>query len=70
MENGVVRVEDNGSRLDGQRATGGHGVAPVHRQVHEHLLELPGIDSDAAGAFGERERDSDVLAKQRPKELN
>ena len=70
MENGVVRVKDNGSRLDGQRATAGHGVAPVHRQVHEHLLELPGIDSDAARAFGQRERDSDVLAKQRPKELD
>ena len=30
--------------LNGQRAPLGHGVARVHREVHEHLLDLLGTE--------------------------
>ena len=37
---GVGVVELDVARLQGQRAAVGHGVAGVHREVHEHLLDL------------------------------
>ena len=39
----VARVELGVARLDGERATLRHGIACVHTQIHEDLIELRGI---------------------------
>jgi hypothetical protein len=39
----VLRGELDVARFDGQTAAGGHGVARIDAQVHEHLLNLRGV---------------------------
>src|SRR2546425_7139480 len=60
----VRGIEIHGGGLDRELAATRHGVARVDDQVHDDLLELPGIDSDgSAGCLG-REPQFDVLADQ------
>src|SRR5258708_18169312 len=45
---GIGRVQVDVGALDCEAATSGHGVPRVHGQVHEDLLDLPGISLDLA----------------------
>ena len=48
----------------------GHGVAGVHRQVHEHLLDLAGVGADAPQRRAARSAcELDVLADEPPQHL-
>ena len=58
-----VLVEDSVQGRDDEPSAVRHGVARVHSQVHQHLLDLAGIHFDTPG--GARHRvDLDVLADQ------
>ncbi len=60
----VRGVEIHAGGLDGESAAPGHGVAGVDHQVHDDLLELPGIGPDGgAGRLG-REAQFDVFPDQ------
>jgi hypothetical protein len=50
--------------LDGERAALRHRVARVHRQVHQHLLDLRRIGLDPPQAGGEPAHQLDVLVDQ------
>jgi hypothetical protein len=54
---------------DRQRASLGHGVARVHREIHERELELVGIDLDGS-PFGQYvDLDRDVGTDGLPQEI-
>ncbi len=44
----VFIADEDVRRLDRQRPTPRHGVAGVDGQVHDDLLDLPGIDEHGA----------------------
>jgi hypothetical protein len=50
--------------LDRERAALRHRVAPVHREVDQHLLELRRVGQHARCGFREVEHDLDVGAEQ------
>ncbi len=60
------RVDPHRRGLDDERASGGHRVARVHHQVHQHLLELPAIGAHPGQAGAEPGLEGDVLANHPP----
>ncbi len=64
MPVGVRLIEHHVPCLDGQRTAVGHGVPGVDREVHDDLLHLAGIGSDAALVVGRSHNQPDVLADQ------
>ena len=44
----VLLVQFHVGGLQGEAASGGHGIPGVHGQVHEHLLELMDVHLDRA----------------------
>ena len=58
----VVQIDVRG--LDGQLAAVRHGVARVDREVHEDLLDLPGIGLDVPEAADQEKRQLDVGAEE------
>ena len=56
-------------RLDREPPAFGHGVTRVDRQVHEDLLDLPGVRLDAAQAGLQGRRQLDVLPDEPPQHL-
>src|SRR3989442_1185457 len=61
---GVGFVELGVRGLDRELAALRHGVARVHGQVHDHLLELTGIRLHRAHVGCERRAQLDVLADE------
>ena len=62
---GVVGAHElEAARLDAEPAPVGHGVAGVHREVHEQLLELTGIGLDLRQPAVERAHHLDVLSDE------
>ena len=66
---GVVRVVRHVGGLDRKLAPRGHGVARVHRQVHEHLLELPDVGPHRAHAGVEHRDQVHILPDDAPQHL-
>ena len=60
----ILLIESHVGRLDGQLAAVGHCVARVDRQVHEHLLDLPGVDADTIEGPGWTELQFHILADE------
>jgi hypothetical protein len=58
----VARRERHRVRPNGEPPPVGHGVARVHRQVHEHLLHLARIGADVPGRGIDIHLEPDVLA--------
>ena len=50
----LVRVNIEVARVDGKRASFGHGVTGIYRKVHEHLLHLSRINEYRPEIVGER----------------
>ena len=69
MPGGVGLVQDDIGRLESQIAALGHRVARVDDQVHDHLLDLPGVGLDAAQIGRRRDGQPDVLADQASQHL-
>src|SRR6476661_5584077 len=59
----------NVTRLDAQQTTVPHRVAAVHDKVHDHLLNLAGIDLDAPQGRIELRFQPDVLSDQSAEHL-
>jgi hypothetical protein len=57
------RIDGNTLGLDDQGTALGHGIAGIGRQVHEHLLDLPGGRQDRHVLAGQRGPDLDVLSQ-------
>jgi hypothetical protein len=57
---GLVEVDVAG--LDGEPTAVGHRVAGVEDEVHDHLLDLPGVDLDVVKVGGGDDVQLDVLA--------
>jgi hypothetical protein len=45
---GVFLSQRDVRGFDGELAAGGHGVARIHGQIHDDLLDLPGIGAHRA----------------------
>jgi len=50
--------------LDDDLASRRHGVAGIHRQVHDYLLHLPGIGAHAGRQRVQAQAELDVLPDQ------
>src|SRR5450759_726231 len=66
-----VSVTPRGPRLEGaghqgQRSTARHGIAAVHHEVHDELIELAWVCLDRAERLVERDAEFDLLAEQAP----
>jgi hypothetical protein len=59
-----VFVEEHVLRAHGEFAASGHGVARVHHQVHDHLLDLAWIGGHLAQIRSGLEDQLDVFANQ------
>jgi hypothetical protein len=60
----VRRVELHVRRLDRELSPLRHGVARVHREVHDDLLDLPWVRQNAPQIRPARERELDVLTEE------
>src|SRR5262245_43631171 len=60
----VVPRQVDEIRGNGQRATIDHGVARVHCEIHNHLLELYFVRPDLRKGMCELNRDHDVSANE------
>ena len=63
---GRGRLDLDAVGLDTQGAAARHGVARVHRQVHQDLLELARVGVDVPGPRSQSEEQLDVLADEPP----
>ena len=64
VQGGLDLVDIDVERREGELPALRHRVAGVHREVHEHLLELPRVDPDAPEVRGEADADGDRLAEE------
>ena len=69
MAPGIGRVQVHVGGLDGDLPALGHGIPGIHRQVHDHLLDLTGIGLDHAQVRPQDGHQIDVLADQAPQHL-
>ncbi len=60
----VLRVDFHVLSLDEQVAAGGHGISGIDDQVHEHLLDLPGIGLGGPHPLSQVCGDRDSFADQ------
>ena len=65
----VARVELDVGRLDRELAAARHRVARVDDEVHEDLLDLPGIGLHGAEVEAAHDRQLDVLAEEAAQHL-
>ena len=54
-------VDDSVRDLEGDLATGGHRLPRIRHQIHQHLLDLPGVDPDEDRHAVCREREYGAL---------
>jgi len=64
VRRGVAFVQLDVGRLHGQATPVGHRIAGVHHEVHQHLVELPGVGPDVTPACSGGHDQLDVLADQ------
>ena len=64
MQPGIARVQFHAGGLDQQLAAEWHGIPGVHREVHDHLLEVMRIGADRTVDGLERDAHLDVLPHQ------
>ena len=64
MRAGVILIQHNIRGLDCQVPANGHGIAGVHRQIHDGLLHVARIGFDIAHADTEVENQLDIFANQ------
>ena len=57
----AVIVQVNVESLDLQMAALWHGIARIRREIHQHLLELHRVDSDAPQTLAGRESEFNIL---------
>ena len=62
-------VQVDVGRFDGQLPAVGHCVACVHREVHDHLLDLIRIRADASQIVCGHRHERDMLADEAPQHL-
>ena len=65
----VGSVEVNVARFDRQLPALWHGVASVDRQIHENLLDLPGVGPNAPEVRPEHRYEIDVFADETAEHL-
>ncbi len=65
-----VVVHRSCSDGDGDAAAVGHGVSGVDTEIHQDLLELPGVGADDAGMAAPLELESDPFADDPIEELD
>jgi len=61
--------QENVFGLDGQLAAQGHGIPRVHGEVHDDLLDLPGVDLDRREPGGGDRDELHVFSDQNPEHL-
>ena len=66
---GVTRVEIGVGCLHNQAATIGHGVAGVHHQIHDDLLDLCGVSLHLADVFRDLRDHLDVVVHEAAQEF-
>ena len=62
MKTRIFLVERYVRSLDGQLASGRHGVARIHGKIHDDLLDLPGISAHRAESVCRNHHQIDILA--------
>jgi hypothetical protein len=62
MRNGVGFGQIQRSRLDEQTSSLRHGIAGVHHEVDNNLIDLSGVCQDLADVFSQSQFKLDVLA--------
>ncbi len=67
MRHTVLLIHTGGRRLDCELAAFRHRIAGVDGQVHDHLLQLTGIDQHAVETFGQSAIQLDVGANHETK---
>ena len=62
MKTGILFVERDVGGLNGELAAGGHGIARVHREIHDDLINLSRVGADRAQHGGGHHDQIDILA--------